>query len=165
MTSLVWKKFGTFFGQNLISLFFIGGTFRVLFVSRFPKWAQKPNRTFWKYFILYLAFKIKYILQNSSLQYKETFKRLVWISEFNQTHLFERGWTARNLIARQSFARHFWQQINCSTQNLSTAQIQLILAKPDSSKWQKKCQLLDNVEQLTLLSNVTYILKKSIFYL
>ncbi len=49
----------------------------------------------------------------------------------------EWGWTARNAIAWQSFARHFWQQINCSTQILSFAQIQLILAKPDSSKWQK----------------------------
>ncbi len=49
----------------------------------------------------------------------------------------EWGWTARNAIARQSFARHFWQQINCLTQILSTARIQLILAKPDSSKWQK----------------------------
>jgi hypothetical protein len=61
----------------------------------------------------------------------------------------EWGWTARNAIARQSFARHFWQQINCSTQILSTARIQLILAKPDSSKWQKKWQLLDTVEQLS----------------
>ena len=78
---------------------------------------------------------------------------------------YEWGWTAQNLIARQSFAWHFWQQINCSTQNLSTARIQLILAKPDSSKWQKKCQLLDSVEQLTLLSSVTYKLKKSIFNL
>jgi hypothetical protein len=33
----------------------------------------------------------------------------------------EWGSTARNLIAQQSFARHFWQEINCSTQNLSTA--------------------------------------------
>ncbi len=49
----------------------------------------------------------------------------------------EWGWTAQNSIARQSFARHFWQEINCSTQNLSTARIQLILAKLDSSKWQK----------------------------
>ncbi len=39
----------------------------------------------------------------------------LWISD-------EWGWTARNSIARQSFARHFWQQINCSIQNLSTAQ-------------------------------------------
>ncbi len=31
--------------------------------------------------------------------------------------LSEWGWTARNVIARQSFARHFWQQINCSTRN------------------------------------------------
>ncbi len=50
----------------------------------------------------------------------------------------EWGWTAQNLIARQSFARHFWQEINWSTQNLSTARIQLILAHLDSSSWQKK---------------------------
>ena len=56
---------------------------------------------------------------------------------------FEWGWTARIAIARHAFARHFWQQINCSTQILSFARIQLILAKPDSSKWQKKWQLLD----------------------
>ena len=31
-------------------------------------------------------------------------------------------WTAQNLIARQSIGRHFWQEINCSTQNLSTAE-------------------------------------------
>ena len=55
----------------------------------------------------------------------------------------EWGWTAWNLIARQSFARHFWQEINCSTQNLSTARIQLILAKLDSSKWPKKCRAVD----------------------
>jgi hypothetical protein len=79
------KSLGLFLAKTWFH-FFIGGT--CFFVSRFPKWAQKPNRTFWKYFILYLAFKIKYTLQNSSLQYKETFKRLVWISEFNQTHLF-----------------------------------------------------------------------------
>jgi hypothetical protein len=58
----------------------------------------------------------------------------------------EWGWTARNAIARQSFARHFWQEINCSTQNLSTARIQLILAKLDSSKWQKKWQLFATVK-------------------
>ncbi len=50
---------------------------------------------------------------------------------------FEWGWTARNLIALQSIGRHFWQEINCSAQNLSTARIQLILAQPDSSSWQK----------------------------
>ncbi len=41
--------------------------------------------------------------------------------------------TARNLITWQSIGRHFWQEINCSTQNLSTARIQLILAQPDLS--------------------------------
>jgi hypothetical protein len=40
--------------------------------------------------------------------------------------------TAQNLIARQSIGQHFWQEINCSTQNLSTARIHLILAQPDS---------------------------------
>ncbi len=39
-------------------------------------------------------------------------------------YLIEWGSTARNSIARQPFARHFWQEINCSTQNLSTARIQ-----------------------------------------
>ena len=78
--------------------------------------------------------------------------------------LVEWGWTARNAIARQSFARHFWQQINCSTQILTTAQIQLILAKPDSSKWQKKWQLLDSVEQLTLIFFATVKCKSSIFF-
>ncbi len=53
------------------------------------------------------------------------------------TKFYEWGWTAWNSIARQSFARHFWQQINCSTQNWSTARIQLILAQLDSSSWQK----------------------------
>ena len=41
-------------------------------------------------------------------------------------YVCEWGWTARNLIARQSIVRHFWQEINCSSQNLSTARIQLI---------------------------------------
>ncbi len=44
-------------------------------------------------------------------------------------------------------------------------QIQLILAQLDSSSWQKKWQMVDTFEQLTLLSSVTYKLKKSIFYL
>jgi hypothetical protein len=37
------------------------------------------------------------------------------------------GWvsTAQNLIARQSIGQHFWQEINCSTQNFPTAQIEL----------------------------------------
>ncbi len=48
---------------------------------------------------------------------------------------YEWGWTAQNSIARQSFARHFWQEINCSTQNLSTAQIRLSEDKLDSSSW------------------------------
>ncbi len=61
---------------------------------------------------------------------------------------YERGSTARNLIARQSFARHFWQEINCSTQNLLTARIQFIM----SSSWH-------------FFSSATYKLKKSIFYL
>ena len=75
---------------------------------------------------------------------------------FSMTEMIEWGWTAQNLIARQSFAQHFWQQINRSTQNLSTAQIQLILAQLDSSSWQKKWQMVDTVEQLTLLSSATY---------
>jgi hypothetical protein len=79
-------------------------------------------------------------LSMSSLSHKH----LVKISECHiqtllEWRLFEWGWTARNLIAQQSIGQHFWQEINCSTQNLSTARIQLILAKPDSSKWQKYC--------------------------
>jgi hypothetical protein len=64
----------------------------------------------------------------------------------------EWGWTAQNSIARQSFARHFWQEINCSTQNLSTAWIQLILSQPDLSRWQKYCQLLES--SFKLLSTI-----------
>jgi hypothetical protein len=47
----------------------------------------------------------------------------------------EWGSTARNLIARQLIGRHFWQEINCSTQNFSTARIELSQAQPDSSSW------------------------------
>ncbi len=53
----------------------------------------------------------------------------------------------------------------CSTQILTTARIQLILAKPDSSKWQKKWQLLDSVEQLTLIFLATVKCKSSIFFI
>ncbi len=75
---------------------------------------------------------------------------IIFISRKITEYVFiEWGWTARIAIARHAFARHFWQQINCSTQILSFARIQLILAKPDSSKWQKKWQLLDSVEQLS----------------
>ncbi len=42
----------------------------------------------------------------------------------------EWGLTAWNSIAQQLIGWHFWQEINCSTQNLSTARIQLILAQP-----------------------------------
>jgi hypothetical protein len=86
---------------------------------------------------------------NSTLarHFKESISVASSKSTFARHDLIEWGWTARNAIARQSFARHFWQQINCSTQILTTARIQLILAKPDSSKWQKKWQLLDSVEQ------------------
>ncbi len=58
------------------------------------------------------------------------------ILQFNyyfMTYQPEWGWTARNLNARQSIGRHFWQEINCSTQILPTARIQLILAQPDST--------------------------------
>ncbi len=37
---------------------------------------------------------------------------LLW--KFIPISFTEWGSTARNLIARQSFARHFWQEINCS---------------------------------------------------
>ena len=49
----------------------------------------------------------------------------------------EWGWAARNLIAQQSIGWHFWQEINCKTQNLSTAEIHLILAQLDSKSLQK----------------------------
>ena len=78
------------------------------------------------------------------------------------TTVREWGWTARIAIARHAIARHFWQEINCSTLFLSTAWIQLILAKLDSSSWQKKCHLLDSVEQMTL-SHATYKLKVNFF--
>ncbi len=58
----------------------------------------------------------------------------------------EWGWNAQNLIARQSIGRHFWQEINCSTQNLSTARIQLILAQPDSSSWHFPKPLLNQLQ-------------------
>ena len=83
-----------------------------------------------------------------------------WISNYK-----EWGWTARIAIARHAIARHFLQENNCSTQILSTARIQLILAKPDSSKWQKKRQLLDSVEQLTLIFFATVKCKSSIFFI
>jgi hypothetical protein len=57
------------------------------------------------------------------------------------------GWTARNSIAQQSTGQHFWQEINCLTQNLSTARIELSRAQPDSSSWH------------------FFLVKKSIFYL
>jgi hypothetical protein len=81
------------------------------------------------------------------------------------TSLKEWGWTARIAIARHAIARHFLQENNCSTQILSTARIQLILAKPDSSKWQKKWQLLDTVEQLTLIFFATVKCKSSILFI
>ncbi len=55
---------------------------------------------------------------------QDTFK-IVWktynLSSLNKIE--EWGSTAWNLIARQSIGGHFWQEINCSTQNLSTARI------------------------------------------
>ncbi len=124
------------------------------------------EKLMWILFTNKPTFKYYYIYKNTKLtKWNYPWKNFQIKIDSPVLILQEWGWTARNSIARQSFARHFWQQINCSTQNLSTARIQLILAKPDSSKWQKKCQLLDSVEQLTLLSSVTYKLKKSIFYL
>jgi hypothetical protein len=58
-------------------------------------------------------------------------------NKFFWGNFFEWGSTARNLIAQQSIGWHFWQEINCKTQNLSTAQIHLILAQLDSKSWQK----------------------------
>jgi hypothetical protein len=49
----------------------------------------------------------------------------IWMKSKGSVKKIDWGSTARNLIARQSFARHFWQEINCSTQNLSTARIRL----------------------------------------
>jgi hypothetical protein len=57
---------------------------------------------------------------------------------------FEWGWTARIAIARHAIARHFWQEINCSTRNWQTVRIKLILVKPDSNRWRKYCKLLES---------------------
>jgi hypothetical protein len=72
--------------------------------------------------------------------------------------LFEWGSTAQNLIARQSIGQHFWQEINCSTQNFSTAQIKLSRAQPDSTSWQKS----DNWSTIMLFcsKNMTVLLSK-----
>ena len=88
---------------------------------------MKYIKSIWKN---YKCFKIKTIF--FKFDEKKSWHKLIKIPNF-----LEWGWTARNSIARQSFARHFWQQMNCSAQNLSTAQIQLILAQLDSSRWQK----------------------------
>jgi hypothetical protein len=56
----------------------------------------------------------------------------------------EWGWTARIAIARHAIARHFWQEINCSTRNWQTVRIKLILVKPDSNRWRKYCKLLES---------------------
>ncbi len=45
--------------------------------------------------------------------------------------------TAQNSIARQSIGQHFWQEINSSTQNFSTAWIKLNRAQPDLTSWKK----------------------------
>ena len=66
----------------------------------------------------------------------ENFKKKIMLDFFLFRISFEWGWTARIGIARHAFARHFWQQINCSTQILSFARIQLILAKPENVKVQ-----------------------------
>jgi mannitol/fructose-specific phosphotransferase system IIA component (Ntr-type) len=47
------------------------------------------------------------------------------------TDFEEWGSTAQNLIAQQSTGPHFWQEINCSTRNFSTARITLSQAQPD----------------------------------
>ncbi len=77
------------------------------------------------------------IKSQTSIRWESTFKKIPFpvLPIRFLCKLYERGWTARNLIARQSIGRHFWQEINCSTQNLSTDRIQLILAQLDLSSW------------------------------
>jgi hypothetical protein len=78
---------------------------------------------------------VNYIMQKRPRRYWTMLgSNIIFISLQSNS---EWGWTARNSIARQSFAGHFWQQINCSTRNWSTARIQLILAQLDLNKWQK----------------------------
>ncbi len=108
------------------------------------------SRTFSSLYHLLEIYLILHVYHSNELKYKLCVDLLIFVDLFSCStkHITlidvkEWGWTARIAIARHAFARHFWQQINCSTQILSFARIQLILAKPDSSKWQKKWQLLD----------------------
>ncbi len=91
----------------------------------FQSFRLDQNKIIKKHSFIFWGNKFKFETKSIETKTKTTFS--IYLSEW--------GWTARNSIARQSFARHFWQQINCSTQNISTARIQFILAKPDSSKW------------------------------
>ncbi len=43
------------------------------------------------------------------------FNRFLLDIYFLSTRNFEWGWTARIAIARHAIARHFWQEINCSS--------------------------------------------------
>ncbi len=129
-------------------------------------WSQNCHKN--KYFILWTGFAlhnsfcwlVKIFGDKNINSFGENLlnlvmNNLIWWWK-NDLCWWEWGWTARNSIARQSIGRYFWQEINCSTQNLSNARIQLILAQLDSSSWQKKWPMVHTVEQLTLLSSATY---------
>ncbi len=73
-------------------------------------------------FSLVAKYKFVFISVQGQQFFRPLFLKLYLHSLINVENSYnEWGSTARNLIARQSFARHFWQEINCSTQNLSTA--------------------------------------------
>ncbi len=129
----------------------VGVLFETFSFMNKPKWLGKSNnmnqkspttQLFYKYFFCkkkpktefhYYGFVVCFWTSELFAIFKFFLYENVLLKDQSHAGFSEWGWTARNSIARQSFARHFWQEINCSTQNLSTARIQLILAKPDSS--------------------------------
>ncbi len=117
----------TIFSQNAMYIFFLQN------IWLFRHWLLRFTHVK-LLFIKYIWIKNQCQILSLYFYFKKNYNKFVIVKEW--------GWTARNSIARQSFARHFWQEINCSTQNLSTARIQLILAKLDSSKWQKSDNFL-----------------------
>jgi hypothetical protein len=50
---------------------------------------------------------------------------IISLDSYLLTSVNEWGWTAQIAIAQHAIARHFLQEINCSTQNLKTAWIGL----------------------------------------
>jgi hypothetical protein len=97
--------------------------------SRDLHWNKNAFELFINIKIVYYSIEIKI-----SKQLKKTLSVLNYCIRLKSSY-FEWGSTAQNLIARQSIGRHFWQEINYSTQNLSTARIKLSRAQPDSSSW------------------------------